>query len=189
MESINNIKEFMGVDADGWAIDINDCDQIGSVSQDTNEHDNYGITLYRTDKGIVMYEDQMNDSEYYLLDPEEAEEAEENPDDFLKNCAETWADNADGRDQQRLEMIAWGLKDADDYAVSDDHDGECKIIVQKYFYGPYSPLSYLSEDWQYEPIIFASRAAAQEKIDEIDNETYYLSHNESGRPTYTIVEA
>lgn len=189
MESIVNIKGFMGVNADGYQIDIGDFQQIGSISQDTNQYDNYGITIYRTNKGIVMYENTINDSEYYLLDPEEAKEAQDNSDDFLKFHAELWAENADGYDQQRLEMIAWGLRDAGHYAVPDDYAGECKIIVRKYFYGPYHPLSYLCEDWSYEPIVFTSKAAAQEKINEMDNETYYLSHNESGRPGYTIVEA
>lgn len=32
-------------------------------------------------------------------------------------------------------------------------------------------------------------AAAQAWIDEQETGTYYLSHNEAGRPTYTIVEA
>ena len=189
METIKDINEFIGNDAEGYQIDIHDCDQIGAISQYTYQYNNYGITLYRTDKGIVMYEDQSNDSEYYLLDAQEAKDAQENPEEFLKFKAECWADDADGVDQQRLEMIAWGLRDPSDYEVSEDYEGECKIIVQAYYYGPYSPLRYLSAEPYGEITIFESKEAAQERIDELDDETYYLSHNESGRPSYTIVES
>lgn len=190
MERIVNIKEFMGTDSDGWQINIHDgCEQIGSISQNTHQYDNYGITLYRTQKGIVMYEDQSNNSEFYLLSDEESKDAQDDPEDFLKYHAELWADNADGSDQQRLEMIAWGLREPSDYETPEDYNGECKIIVQAYYYRPYSPIRYLSEEANGEPVIFKSREAAQERINELDGETYYLSHNESGRPSYTIVEA
>lgn len=189
MEKIKNIKEFMGADSDGWQVNIHDCEQIGSISQDTYQYDNLGIALYRTDKGIVMYEDQSNDSEFYLLDENEAKDAQDNPKEFLEYKAECWADNADGYDQQRLEMIAWGLKDPSDYEVAENYDGECKIIVQAYYYGPFSPLSYLDDEAYGETTIFENKETAQEKIDQLDDGTYYLSHGESGRPSYTIVEA
>ena len=189
MKTIINIKEFMGTDPDGLEINIHDCEQIGSISQDTEQYDNYRITLYCTEKGVVMYEDQLNSGEFYLLSDEESKDAQENPEDFLKFHAELWAENAEGYDQERLEMIAWGLREPSDYEVSEDYEGECKIIVKKYYYGPYSPISYLSDELSGETTIFASKEEAQERINELDDETYYLSHNESGRPSYTIVEA
>ena len=178
MEIIKNIKEFMGTDSDGWEINIHDCGQIGSISQDAYQYDNYGITLYRTDKGIVMYENQLNGGEYYILTDHEAKDAQENPDDFLKFHAELWAENAEGYDQERLEMIAWGLREPSDYEAAEDYEGKCKIIVQKYYYGPYNPLSYLSDELSGETTIFSSKKDAQERISELDDETYYLSHND-----------
>lgn len=189
METIRNIKEFMGTNSDGWEINIHDCEQIGSISQDTYQYDNYGITLYRTDKGIVMYEDQSNDSEFYLLSNEESKDAQENPEDFLKYHAELWAENTGDYDQQRLEMIAWGLRESSDYEVSEDYKGECKIIVEECYYGPYRPLSYLSDDPYGKTTIFKNKESAQERINKLEDGVYSLSNNEAGSPSYTIVKA
>lgn len=182
MENITrtDLCKIAGVDS---AADLGDCAEIASLSQSVNQFDNYSLTLRRTESGqLFLHEDQMNDSEYYLVDADEAAD----PASFLRDCASEWAGNCN--DNADLEMIAWGLRGADDFEVSDHFDGECKIIVESNYYG-YSPLDYAKDDMGNDVRIFASRQEAADWIDEQEDGTYYLSHNEAGRPTYTIVEA
>ena len=157
--------------------------EIDSLSQDTNQFENYSLTLRRTESGqAFLHQDQMNDSEYYLVSDDEIN----NPSAFLRDCASEWAGNCG--EYCELEMLAWGLKSADDLAVAEDYDGECKIIIEGNFYG-YSPINYAKDEMGNDDLIFESRQLAQEWIDVQEDGTYYLSHNEAGRPAYTIVEA
>lgn len=182
MENITraDLCKIAGVDS---AADLGDCQEVASLSQSVNQFENYSLTLRRTESGqLFLHEDQMNDSEYYLVSADEATD----PASFLRDCASEWAGNCD--DNADLEMIAWGLRGAEDFEVTDDFAGECKIIVQSNYYG-YSPIDYAKDDMGNDVRIFASRQEAADWIEQQEDGTYYLSHNEASRPTYTIVEA
>ena len=59
------------------------------------------------------------------------------------------------------------------------------IIAKREFYGP-STVRELVLGWSGRPEIFADKAVAKAVVRELDDEVYHLSHNESGRPTYTV---
>jgi hypothetical protein len=65
-------------------------------------------------------------------------------------------------------------------AAEDDHDGPCKILRTRDYYGPYSRTDLLDED-------FDDYAAAQAWIESVEADVYVTNHNEIGRPTYTII--
>lgn len=175
-----DLCNIAGVDS---AADLGDCQEIASLSQSVNQFDNYSLTLRRTEYGqLFLHQDQMNDSEYYLVSADEATD----PVLFLRDCASEWAGNCE--DNAEIEMLAWGLKDASDLEVRDDFNGTCKIIVESNYYG-YGPIDYAKDDMGNDVRIFTTRQEAADWIDEQEDGTYYLSHNEAGRPTYTIVEA
>jgi hypothetical protein len=176
-----DLCKLAGVDSEG---DLGDCtSEVASLSQSVNQFGNYSLTLRRTDSGqFFMYEDQVNDSKYYLVSADEAAD----PASFLRNCASEWAGNCD--DNADLEMIAWGLRGADDFEVTDDFDGECKIIVEGDYYG-YSPIDYAKDDMGNDVLVFDTRQEAADWIEQQEDGIYCLSHNEAGRPNYTIVEA
>lgn len=153
--------------------------EIASISQSQNQFDNYSVTLCELDGKKYIIEDLMNDANYYEL---EADDDVSDPAAFVRGVASDWASNDDNTD---LEIIRWGLRDADDFEVSDDYTGVCKIIIEGSYFG-YSPVDYVAEN--YETTIFDSREAAQDWIDTQEQGVYYTSHNEAGRPTYTIVE-
>ncbi len=179
--------------------------EIDRLVQDGYEHDSRSVSLHRintdnadyaNDPGlpagaIVFVECDFCDSNYYLLDPSEIDEALADTSQWLRDRANDWACNTD---DYALEMIRWGLSDADDFAAAEDYDGECRIIREGCFYR-YTPFEYVTSDEvtdgcePFEAYVWPSRAAAQEWIDGEQDGTYYLSHNEAGRPTYTIVEA
>ena len=60
------------------------------------------------------------------------------------------------------------------------------IRQTRHFYGPRTQKSLLIDDDGRE-LRFETRAAAQAYIDQLNDATYYLDHNESGRPEYRIV--
>lgn len=153
---------------------------IATISQSQNQFDNYSVTLYELDGKKYLVEDLMNDANYYELD---ADDDISDPVAFVRGVASDWAGNDDNTD---LELIRWGLHGADDFEVADDYAGACKIIIEGSYYG-YSPVDYAAEN--YETIIFDSRESAQDWIGAQEQGAYCTSHNEAGRPTFTIVEA
>lgn len=60
------------------------------------------------------------------------------------------------------------------------------IRQTRHFYGPRTEKSPLIDEAGRE-LRFATLAAAQTHIEALQEERYYLSHNESGRPDYKIV--
>lgn len=60
------------------------------------------------------------------------------------------------------------------------------IRQTRHFYGPRTEKSPLIDEDGHE-LRFATHAAAQAHIDELNDSIYYLGHNESGRPEYKIV--
>ena len=128
---------------------------------------------------LLVRENYIADSNYYIVDEDEKASALADPKQFVCDIADSWSTN--GEDDERLERLRWGFDSLEDVEACEDFDGECAVIIRRNMYG-YSPVSYAEKT-------FDSYAAAQEWIDEQEEGTYYLSHNEAGRPTYTIVEA
>jgi hypothetical protein len=60
------------------------------------------------------------------------------------------------------------------------------IRKTRYCYGPSRVKSLVCNEFD-SPVVFESRKDALEWVREYNNSTYYLSHNESGRPTFTLV--
>ena len=74
--------------------------------------------------------------------------------------------------------------------ADEDYDGEVKVWIE-YCYSITTlnkPNDGFVRDENDEEIIFDNYAAAEEWIDEMTNDTYYLSHGEMGAPSYTIIE-
>lgn len=163
--------------------ELSDCDEVSRLAQNTNQFENYSLTLRRIpNDGLFLHEDQMNGSEYYLVAPEEAAD----PVNFLRDCASEWAGNSG--ESCELEMLAWSLISAEDLQVGEDYEGKCKIIIEGNYYG-YSPIDYAKDEMGNDIMIFDDRASAQNWINDAEGGVYYTQHNEAGRPTYTIVEA
>jgi hypothetical protein len=59
------------------------------------------------------------------------------------------------------------------------------IIEKREFYGPQSVRELLTDVFGM-PETFADQKAARAKVRELDGAVYYLAHNESGRPSYTV---
>lgn len=70
-------------------------------------------------------------------------------------------------------------------AADPDCDGECRVLITQYWYKPAETTAWANDGG--DTLEFASAKEAQEWIDQEDEGIYRLSHNESSRPTYTIV--
>ena len=165
--------------------------EIASRSQSQTQYNNISVTLYQvTDAmpgvniGDLILRESDADSRDFLLDASEARSALANPDDFLRSCASAWANN---ETYWQLERYRWGIDDPANDAVSEGYDKPCVVVV-KGCYNGYAPYNYACDDAG-DSLEFDDAAAAQAWIDEHEAGTYYLSHNEAGRPTYTIVKA
>jgi len=64
----------------------------------------------------------------------------------------------------------------------------CAVFISRDFYGPHSDISVALEENGQREAEFENAAAAQAWIDEAEEDIYMLSHNESSRPTYKVVE-
>ena len=92
-------------------------------------------------------------------------------------------------DDADLVQIA-NARDEDPKTVADDFDGECRVIIARYYNGPTRQYAFaMEETGNPEPLEFESAATAKEFIDAEESEIYHLSHNESGRPDFFIVAA
>ena len=165
--------------------------EIASRSQTQTQYGNLAVVLYRvTDAmpglniGDIVYVEEAGQNNEYLLDSEEADAALQDAETFLRDGASAWADNSD---DPRVERYQWGVSDPDDDAVRADDDRPCKIVVKGCYYG-YTPYNYATGE-RGETLVFDNAPAAQAWIHEQESKTYYLSHNEAGRPHYTIVSA
>jgi len=162
-------------------------EELAVIEQTQEQHENCSVTLFRVDEDgddlkegdLFVLENYISGSNSYTVDDDERQSALDDPEAFVCNIAMEWADNGD--DDTRLERLRWGFDDLEDLAVEEDFVGECAIIICKNMYS-YSPVSYADET-------FDSCEDAQAWIDEQEEGTYYLDHNEAGRPSYTIVEA
>ena len=65
--------------------------------------------------------------------------------------------------------------------------GPFAILVTRHYYGVDDVTAPLYDERGREPEIFASYEEAKARVHEMDAAVYYLSHNESGRPIYTII--
>lgn len=171
-------------------IDFEDFEEIDSISQDGWQYDNPSITLYRAicngdshnEGDIVQADNDGANTFFFLLDKDEAKEALQNTSGWLQDKANDWANNEENAD---INLYLWGLKRPSDDEVDEDFKGSVKIVVERIFYG-YSPIDYVKDDME-NIIEFDSYSDAAEWIEEEMEGTYYLSHNEAGRPSYTIV--
>jgi hypothetical protein len=161
-------------------LSLDECTEIATIAQSQDQFENYSVTLYELDGKNYIRENLLNDSNYYEI--EEGDDVSA-PLEFVKQVASDWAGNADETD---LELMRWHLRDVSDFKVADDYDGNCKIVVEGGFY-EFSPIDYAAEN--YETLIFDTKELAQEWIDSAESGVYYTSHNEAGRPTYTIAAA
>jgi len=59
------------------------------------------------------------------------------------------------------------------------------IVRTRYFYGPNEARDVLT-DGRDRPLTFESRKDAKAHIADLDEEIYYLAHNESSRPSYRV---
>ncbi len=168
-------------------------ESIADRYQHTQQHNNRSLSLFKIGCVFVVAEDTLTETNYYFLEREEKLLAKLNPQKFIDDLAKEWAAN---EDDTRKELISWGLAEPEDYEVDEGYQGETIILVE----GQYNdcwPVGYVYDDEHQEiyydycddtPRIFSSVKAAQEWIDNADEEIYYLSNNEASRPKYIIIK-
>jgi len=66
-------------------------------------------------------------------------------------------------------------------------EGPFRAVITRYYYGPTEQSSWAYDPYTQQPYEFDTFAEAQAWIEAEEKGDYYLSHNESGSPTYTIV--
>lgn len=95
-----------------------------------------------------------------------------------------WGDASDFRNERlRDEILTAGLREF--FGESEPEEPSAfRITERRFFYGPDVRESWVEEHGKI--LEFDSKEAAQAWIDEREGETYYLSHNESGRPAFII---
>ena len=91
-----------------------------------------------------------------------------------------------GLDLLRNRANVFGIKSVD--AAAENTTNPCAVLISHDYYGPHSEISVATEDNGQREAEFDNAEAAQAWIDEAEEGTYYLSHNESGRPEYKVVE-
>jgi hypothetical protein len=90
-----------------------------------------------------------------------------------------------GLDLLRNRASVFGVETVD--AAPQDSTNLCAVLISRNYYGPHSEISVAMEDNGQREAEFDNAAAAQAWIDGAE-EDYVLSHNESSRPTYKVVE-
>lgn len=95
-------------------------------------------------------------------------------------------DDLSGLDSLRAVASVYGISSIDPAAR--DSTNPCAVLISREFYGPYSHISVAMDDNGQHEAEFDSFAAAQAWIDAEEEDTYVLDHNETGRPTYVVVE-
>lgn len=61
-----------------------------------------------------------------------------------------------------------------------------RILQERFFYGPASKFEWVGND-NGQPLEFESEDDAQEWVEKLEDGDYFLSHNESERPQFTII--
>ena len=165
------------------AKDIESCNGeiIEEITQSIGQYGNPFIQIVRIGKAYIYREDTGSDSTDYLIEKSDKFNPY-NAKEFLEQCAIDWANNCE---DPELELFQWGICDPEDYRY--EGGCECKILVVGWYNG-YQPVSWLKDE-QWNEIFFENSKEAQAWIDDAESETYYLSHNEAGRPDYYIIEA
>lgn len=183
----------------GHHINSDEATVIDSMRQTHAQYENPSVTLLQiTDAdnannlpmGAIVYQENTgSDTNAYLLEDTELEDVARDPRAFLEACVMEWAGNVESDGGDGLDLIRWGVTEPAE--VPADYTGECQIISIGCYYS-HSPVRYVEETdetGRSSVVVFPTRAAAQEWIDEQSEEVYRLDHNEAGRPTYYIVEA
>ena len=82
----------------------------------------------------------------------------------------------------------YGIESVD--AAPAESTNTCAVLISRNFYGPRSEISVAMEENGQRQVEaeFDNAAAARAWIDRAEEDTYVLSHNESSRPTYKVVE-
>ena len=165
--------------------------EIATLSQPQTQYGNLSVALWQITTatqdlpvGAILLRESDAESRDYLLDATEAATTLANTDAFLRSCAREWAVNDD---LPQLELYRWGLFAPADDAVDADY-AEPVVIVSVGCYHGWTPIDYVKTHAG-DTIEFNCAADAQAWIDEHNAGTYYLGHNEAGRPSYTIVKA
>ena len=166
---------------------------LGTRAQNTEQFDNYSVSLVRVlengedglTKGMVLLrEDIIAGVNEFMLKPDDIAQLEAGGvDEYLKSCASAWANN--GEEDHIVEMCRWLIHEPDDYAYKGT--SPCRVLV-KGFYNGYTPINFV-KDSEGDVLTFRNSDVAQAWINKEEEGTYYLSHNEAGRPTFTIVES
>lgn len=74
--------------------------------------------------------------------------------------------------------------------LSDDFTGACRIIRRRDYNGPTTHYAWVETGGgNPEPAEYDSYEDTEAAVEDLESGTYHLAHNESGAPTYYIVEA
>jgi hypothetical protein len=98
----------------------------------------------------------------------------------------------DDNDPDVAPVVTANIRGIDSFEAADPETTAhpVRILVTHYYYGPIESTDWLRTDDGHADIReYETYAEAAEDIEELESGDYCLSHNESGRPTLTIVEA
>jgi hypothetical protein len=153
-------------------------------SQGSMQFENYTIRLYDTgrEKDRYILEIIEADRYQYSYDDEDVS----NPQATVDEEVIMWINNNTDNPVDRLiARYDWGLIDHFD-EVTEDYAGDCVIIWIGNCYG-YTPIGYVANEDDNNPQVFPSAKEAQAFVDRENKNSYRLSHNEAGRPSYHII--
>ena len=93
-----------------------------------------------------------------------------------------------GLDLLRARASVYGIESVDPAPA--ESTNPCAVLISRNFYGPRSEISVAMEENGQRQVEaeFDNAATAQAWVDRAEEDTYVLSHNESSRPTYKVVE-
>lgn len=171
---------------------IADLTTLATLSQHGSQYGNPCITLSQIPDGadvdlpvgtLILSEDDGADTTRYIVDASDMVGMDAQA--YVEAIAREWASN---EDNYQLALCLWGLSDMTDWAIGVTWQTPCYVVIKQSFYGCYYPTDFCKDE-RGEPRVFDNAQAAQTWIEEQEAGTYYLAHNEAGRPTYAIWEA
>ena len=156
--------------------DTENMEEIKTYCQATQQYDNEYLKLFKFGKKFFAEQYTGTDTNYFILSAKTADEAKEAIVDYLYETIDLIV--SDFQNSYILELAKWNLIKLEN--VQADYKGDVEIIEERHFNGYYPLISHGVYDI----------AQGKKEIKKLENgDVYYLSHNETGRPQFYLIEA
>jgi hypothetical protein len=165
-------------------IEMADYEPIAERSQNSRPSENYTIRLYDTNRKKDRYILYVLDADWYQYSYDDEDVS--NPQAAVDREVSDWINlSIDDHIDRLIARYDWGLIDYFD-DIDKDYNGDCVIVWIGNCYG-YTPVNYVVDERD-NPKIFPSAKEALEFVNYKRKNSYRLSHNEAGRPSYYIIK-